>query len=75
MFEIDGGENIGSNLTAQRDRIKEQVCSRYVIKMIRISNNDVKDYQLIISLFESIIKGIPDLDDVSEQLSLFDFDN
>ena len=40
--------------------------------MIRIANSDVKDYQLIIHLFESIIKGIPDLEAVSEQLSLFE---
>lgn len=41
------------------------------IKMIRIANSQVKDYELIIRLFESIIKNIPDLDNTFEQISLF----
>lgn len=72
VFEIDGGEHIGSKETYRRDRVKEEICARYGIKLIRIANSDVKDYQLIISLFESIIKGIPDIDNVGEQLSLFE---
>ncbi len=72
IFEVDGGEHVGSKITAARDRLKEEICSKYGIKMIRISNDDVKDYELIIRLFESIIKGIPDLENVSEQLSLFE---
>lgn len=72
VFEIDGGEHIGNRATIKRDRVKEEICKKYNIKMIRIANSDVKDYQLIIHLFESIIKGIPDLEAVGEQLSLFD---
>ena len=72
VFEIDGGEHIGSVATSKRDRVKEEICAKYGIKLIRIANSDVKDYQLIISLFESIIKGIPDLEAAGEQLSLFD---
>ena len=72
VFEIDGGEHIGNKATIKRDRVKEEICKKYGVKMIRIANSDVKDYQLIIHLFESIIRGIPDLEAVGEQLSLFD---
>lgn len=72
VFEIDGGEHIGSKTTAIRDRIKEQICSKYGIKIIRIANHQVKDYELIISLFECIIKNIPDIENVGGQLSLFE---
>lgn len=72
VFEIDGGEHIGSAVTAQRDREKEQVCKNHGIKLIRIANNQVKDYELIIRLFESIIKDIPDMDSDLIQMSLFD---
>lgn len=72
VFEIDGGEHVGSKITAARDRLKEEICAKYGVKMIRIANDDVKDYELIIKLFESIIKGIPDIDNVGEQLSLFE---
>ena len=72
VFEIDGGEHIGSKLTATRDRVKEIICGNYGIKMIRIANHQVKDYELIISLFECIIKNIPDIENVDGQLSLFE---
>lgn len=72
IFEIDGGEHIGSAVTAQRDREKEQVCKNHGIKLIRIANNQVKDYELIIRLFESIIKDIPDMDSELIQMSLFE---
>lgn len=72
VFEIDGGEHIGSAVTAQRDREKERVCKNHGIKLIRIANNQVKDYELIIRLFESIIKDIPDMDSELIQMSLFD---
>ena len=72
VFEIDGGEHVGSKLTAARDRTKERICSNYGIKIIRIANSQVKDYELIISLFECIIKNIPDIENVDRQLSLFE---
>ncbi len=72
VFEIDGGEHIGSKATAARDRVKEKICSKYWIKIIRIANSQVKDYELIISLFECIIKNIPDIESVDRQLSLFE---
>ena len=72
VFEIDGGEHVGSKITALRDRTKEKICSSYGIKIIRIANNQVKDYELIISLFECIIKNIPDIENVDGQLSLFE---
>ena len=72
VFEIDGGEHVGSKATAARDRVKEQICSHYGIKLIRIANHQVKDYELIISLFECVIKNIPDIENVSGQLSLFE---
>ena len=72
VFEIDGGEHVGSSTTAQRDRQKEYVCKNHGIKLIRIANNQVKDYELIVRLFESIIKDIPDMDSELIQMSLFD---
>ena len=72
VFEIDGGEHIGSKMTALRDRVKERLCAKYDIKVIRIANSQVKDYELIISLFECIIKNIPDIESVDRQLSLFE---
>ena len=72
VFEIDGGEHVGSSITAARDRIKEQICASYNIKLIRIANSQVKDYELIISLFECVAKNIPDIEQVSQQLSLFE---
>lgn len=72
VFEIDGGEHVGSKTTALRDRAKESICAHYGIKMIRIANSQVKDYELIISLFECIIKNIPDIENVATQLSLFE---
>lgn len=72
VFEIDGGEHVGSKLTAVRDRVKERICVKYDIKLIRIANSQVKDYELIISLFECIIKNIPDIENVDGQLSLLE---
>ena len=72
VFEIDGGEHVGSAITAQRDREKEQICKNHGIKLIRIANNQVKDYELIIRLFESIVNNIPDLDSNLIQMSLFE---
>ena len=72
VFEIDGGEHVGSRITSKLDRVKEEICKKYEVKLIRIANSDVKDYQLIIHLFESIIKGIPDIENVGAQLSLLE---
>lgn len=74
VFEIDGGEHVGSKETSRRDRIKEQICKAYGIKLIRIANQQVKDYELIIQLFECVLKDIPDIEEVGEQLSLFEFE-
>lgn len=72
VFEIDGGEHIGSNKQAELDRQKEKVCKKYGIKLIRIPNSAVKDYETIISLFEMVVKGLKDIDQAFSQLSLFD---
>ena len=50
------------------DREKELVCKKYGIKLIRISNNKVKDYELIISMFEVLCGETEDL-----KISLFDY--
>lgn len=71
-FEIDGGEHVGSKITIARDKTKGDICKKYGISLIRIPNSQVKDYELIISIFECIIKNIPDIENVDEQLSLFD---
>ncbi len=71
-FEIDGGEHVGSKLTAERDRVKEEICKIYGIKLIRVANSQVKDYELIIALFERVLKGLPDIESVYKQGSIFD---
>ena len=72
VFEIDGGEHIGSKLTTYRDRQKEEVIKRYGIKLIRIPNSAVKDYESIISLFEFVVKDLPNMEEAYSQMSLFD---
>ncbi len=74
VFEIDGGEHVAQSKTAKRDRLKEKICSKYQVKTLRIANSQVKDYELIIQLFECMINDIPSLDAVNEQLSLFESD-
>lgn len=71
-FEIDGGEHIGSSRTIQLDRIKEEICKKYGIKLIRIPNSAVKDYESIISLFEFVVKDLKDLDEAYNQITIFD---
>ena len=72
VFEIDGGEHIGSKRTAALDRQKEEICRHYGIKLIRIPNSAVKDYESIISLFEFVVKDLKDIDEAYTQMSLFD---
>ena len=72
VFEIDGGEHIGSKRTAALDRQKEAICSKYGIKLIRIPNSAVKDYESIISLFEFVVKDLKDIEEAYTQMSLFD---
>ena len=72
VFEIDGGEHIGSKRTIELDRQKEEVCKRYGIKLIRIPNSAVKDYESIISLFEFVVKDLKDIDEAYTQISLFE---
>lgn len=72
VFEIDGGEHIGSKLTSKLDRQKEEICRNYGIKLIRIANSAVKDYESIISLFEFVVKDLKDMDEAYSQMSLFD---
>lgn len=71
-FEIDGGEYVRSKETALRDRKKEEICAKYNIKLIRIPNGAVKDYESIIGLFEFTIGKIQNLDEAFEQMSLFE---
>ena len=74
VFEIDGGEHIGSKRTANLDRQKEQICKKYGIKLIRIPNSAVKDYESIISLFEFVVKDLPDIEEAYSQMNLFDME-
>ncbi len=71
-FEIDGGEHIGMKSRAEADRLKEGISKSYGIKVIRIANSQVKDYELIIRLFECISKNIKTVDEVPEQLTLLE---
>ncbi|MBP5343039.1 hypothetical protein J6Y73_03865 [bacterium] len=57
---------------SNRNRQKEEVCKRYGIKLIRIPNSAVKDYESIISLFEFVVEDLPNIDDAYNQMSLFD---
>ncbi len=70
VFEVDGGEHIGNKRTAALDRIKEQICSKYGIKLIRIANSQIKDYEMIIKVFESVINNLPSVED--SQMNLFE---
>lgn len=72
VFEIDGGEHIGSRRTAALDRTKEKICAEYGVRLIRIPNSAVKDYESIISLFEFVVKDLKDIDEAFNQMSLFD---
>jgi len=74
VFEIDGGEHIGSKRTANLDRQKEQICKNYGIKLVRIPNSAVKDYESIISLFEFVVKDLPDIEEAYTQMNLFDME-
>ncbi|MGP1414260.1 MAG: AAA domain-containing protein [Bacillales bacterium] len=67
-FEIDGGEHVGSKITVKYDREKEEISRKYGIKIIRISNNDIKDYETIITLFENVAN----ISNSNNQISLFD---
>lgn len=53
VFELDGGEHVGSKRTAILDRQKEKICAKYNIKLLRIPNSAIKDYDMIIRLFEA----------------------
>ncbi len=70
VFEIDGGEHVGLKKTVLLDRQKEEICAKYGIRLIRISNNDVKDYEMIIQLFEQTAGLVEEQEMV--QGSLFD---
>lgn len=74
MFELDGGEHIGSRRTISLDRQKEEICSRYGIKLIRIPNSKVKDCESIISLFEYVVKDFSNIEETYTQMDLFDND-
>lgn len=71
IFEIDGGEHIGDINRIKRDRDKEAICARNGVKLIRISNDQVKDYELIIKLFMQVVSNIKDFED-DEQITLFE---
>jgi very-short-patch-repair endonuclease len=72
VFEIDGGEHIGSKNNAELDRQKEEVCKKYDIKPIRIPNSAVKDYESIISIFEFVVKDLKDIEEAYNQMSIFE---
>ncbi len=76
VFEVDGGEHIGSKRTSMLDRQKERICKYYGIKLIRIANSQVKDYETIISVFQFAVKGLKDIDEAYTyiQTSLFQED-
>ena len=69
-FEIDGGEHVINKKTIAFDRQKEETCKFYGIKLIRIPNSAVKDYESIISLFEYVVKDLRDLDEAYDQSCL-----
>lgn len=73
VFEIDGGEHVGLKTRQESDRKKEEICKNHGIKVIRIANSDVKDYEMIIQLFEKTVSGIKEVSEFV-QGSLFDDD-
>ena len=70
VFEIDGGEHLGNALRRKADKEKMEICQKYGVKLIRIANSEVKDYELIIRLFECMMGKFPTID--NEQISLFE---
>ena len=70
VFEIDGGEHLGNALRRKADKEKMDICQKYGVKLIRIANSEVKDYELIIRLFECMMGKFPTID--NEQISLFE---
>ena len=55
-----------------KDLNKDILCSKSGIKLIRIANSAVKDYESIISLFEFVVKDLKNIDEAYKQMSLFD---
>ena len=66
-FEIDGPEHVGDAIREARDRRKEELCKSHNIKLYRISNEFVKDYEFLRELLRKTNKQ------EFEQLSLFEF--
>ena len=58
--------------TINLDRQKQEVVKKYGIKLIRIPNSAVKDYESIISIFECVVKNLPNIEEAYEQMSLLE---
>ena len=71
VFEINGGEHIGSNRQIELDRQKRKICIDNNINLIIIDNSQVKDYSLIIETFEKVVKDIVK-EEESRQMNIFD---
>ncbi len=55
-FEIDGIEHHTDERTMLRDRLKENLARKMNLKLFRIDNHDVKDYELIKELLRSYVQ-------------------
>jgi len=47
VYEVDGNEHENQQETIERDRKKQEICDQDGIKLFRIKNKDVKNYELI----------------------------
>ena len=53
------------------DYQKEEICRFYGLKLIRIANSLLKDYEAIISLFEFGTQDLTNLDQAYQETNLF----
>ena len=66
-FEVNGGEHLGVFSREQADRKKMDICKKYGIKLIFISNNFVKSYENIVDIIFAVKNGTRTI-----QQSMFD---
>ncbi len=71
IFEINGGEHLGSNKQIKYDNEKRKLLNKYGLKLFIISNNSIKDYELIINLFKNNFKKLSKEVEY-EQVSLYE---
>jgi hypothetical protein len=57
VLELDGPEHAFNKETIMRDKIKQEISSKYNIKIIRFSNRQTYDYRFIFNALKFQFKG------------------